>query len=204
MDFFTLAIIVSIAVYVLKRQEQRRCTRLLAEQLGRYQIEKLMGNLIEGYLRALGESDLQRREQVWALLEGTEKSLVEQFERFADEFSRIDVQQVRVSTLPLALPYVDRIYPQGAFDMREMVKIHARGLAAAQVFAAQEDDERRRRAFTLTAEIFLMQHSCHWFCKSLTVASVRLLGRHQTSYEQVLKSVSSATRDAYLRLIGKR
>lgn len=204
MDFFTLAIIVSIAVYVLKRQEQRRCTRLLAEQLGRYQIEKLMGNLIEGYLRALGESDLQRREQVWALLEGTEKSLVEQFERFADEFSRIDVQQVRVSTLPLALPYVDRIYPQGSFDMREMVKIHARGLAAAQVFAAQEDDERRRRAFTLTAEIFLMQHSCHWFCKSLTVASVRLLGRHQTSYEQVLKSVSSATRDAYLRLIGKR
>lgn len=204
MDFFTLAIIVSIAVYVLKRQEQRRCTRLLAEQLGRYQIEKLMGNLIEGYLRALGESDLQRREQIWALLDGTEKSLVEQFERFADEFSRLDVQQVRVSTLPLALPYVDRIYPQGTFDMREMVKIHARGMAAAQVFAAQNDDERRRRAFTLTAEIFLMQHSCHWFCKSLTVASVRLLGRHQTSYEQVLTSVSSATRDAYLRLIGKR
>jgi hypothetical protein len=83
------------------------------------------------------------------------------------------------------------------------VKIHARGLAAPQVFAAQDDDERRKRAFTLTAEIFLMQHSCHWFCKSLTVASVRLLARHQTAYEQVLASVSSATRDAYLRLIGR-
>ncbi|MCT9810494.1 hypothetical protein N0K08_07610 [Acidovorax sp. Be4] len=203
MDFFTLAIIVSIAIYVLKKQEQRRRTQLLAEYLGRYQIEKLMGGLVEGYLRALGESDLQRRTQVWALLESTEKSLAEQFQRFADDFSKVDAEQVRVSTLPLALPYVDRIYPRGTFDMREMVKIHARGLAAPQVFAAQDDDERRKRAFALTAEIFLMQHSCHWFCKSLTVASVRLLARHQTAYEQVLASVSSATRDAYLRLIGR-
>jgi len=204
MDIFTLAIIVTIAVYVLKRNDQRRRTRLLAEHLGRLQIEKLMGSLIEGYLRALGESDLQRRGQVWALLEGTEKSLAEQFQRFADDFARVDAEQVRVSTLPLALPYVERIYPQGSFDMREMVKIHARGMAAAQVFAAQGDEERRQRAFTLTAEIFLMQHSCHWFCKSLTVASVRLLARHQTSYEQVQAAVSPATRDAYLRLIGKR
>ena len=118
--------------------------------------------------------------------------------------AHVDAQQVRVSTLPLALPYIERVYPQGSFDMREMVKIHARGIAAAQVFAAQDDDERRRRAFMLTAEIFLMQHSCHWFCKSLTVASMRLLARHQTSYEQVLTSVSGSTRDAYLRLIGKR
>jgi len=203
MDFFTLAIIVSIAIYVLKKQEQRRRTQLLAEYLGRYQIEKLMGGLVEGYLRALGESDLQRRTQVWALLESTEKSLAEQFQRFADDFSKVDAEQVRVSTLPLALPYVDRIYPRGTFDMRELVKIHARGLAAPQVYAAQDDDERRKRAFTLTAEIFLMQHSCHWFCKSLTVASVRLLARHQTAYEQVLASVSSVTRDAYLRLIGR-
>ncbi|MEG1770355.1 MAG: hypothetical protein RR311_17910 [Comamonas sp.] len=204
MDFFTLAIIVTIAVYVLKRQDQKRRTRLLAEHLGRLQIEKLMGSLIEGYLRALGESDLQRRTQIWLLLEGTEKSLAEQFQRFAEQFSAVDEKEVRVSTLPLALPYIDRVYPQGTFDMREMIKIHARGIGAAQVYAAQDDDERRKRAFTLTAEIFLMQHSCHWFCKSLTVASMRVLARHQTSYEQVQTSVSSSTRDAYLRLIGKR
>lgn len=203
MDFFTLAIIVTIAIYVLKRQDQRRRTLLLAEQLGRFQIEKLMGSLIEGYLRALGESDLQRRSQVWTLLEGTEKSLAEQFQRFADDFSQVDEEQVRVSTLPLALPYVERLYPSGSFDMRELVKIHARGIAAGQVHAAIDDDERRQRAFMLTAEIFLMQHSCHWFCKSLTVASVRLLARHQTSYEQVQAAVSPATRDAYRRLIGK-
>ncbi len=204
MDFITLAIIVTIAVYVLKRNDQRRRTRLLAEHLGRLQIEKLMGSLIEGYLRALGESDPQRRAQVWALLESTEKSLAEQFQRFANDFARVDIDQVRVSTLPLALPYIERVYPQASFDMREMVQIHARGIAAAQVFAAQDDEERRRRAFMLSAEIFLMQHSCHWFCKSLTVASVRLLARHQTSYEQVQAAVAPATRDAYLRLIGKR
>lgn len=204
MDFFTLAIIVTIAVYVLKRQDQRRRTRLLAEYLGRLQIEKLMGSLIEGYLRALGESDLQRRTQIWALLEGTEKSLAEQFQRFAEDFARAPAEQVRVSTLPLALPYIERVYPQGSFDMRDMVKLHARGIGAIQVFAAQDDEERRRRAFMLTAEIFLMQHSCHWFCKSLTVASVRLLARHQSSYEQVLAAVSPATRETYLQLIGKR
>lgn len=204
MDFLTLAIIVTIAVYVLKRQDQRRRTRLLAEHLGRLQIEKLMGSLIEGYLRALGEADAQRRAQVWALLEGTEKSLSEQFQRFAEDFARAPAEEVRVSTLPLALPYVERIYPQGSFDMREMVKLHARAIAAVQVYAAQDEEERRRRAFMLTAEVFLMQHSCHWFCRSLTVASVRLLARHQTRYEQVLAAVAPATREAYLRLIGKR
>ena len=54
MDFFTVAIIVFIAIYLLKTQEQRRHTLLLAQYLGRFQIEKLMGGLIEGYLRALG------------------------------------------------------------------------------------------------------------------------------------------------------
>lgn len=203
MDFFTLAIIVTTVIYILKRKEQQRCTRLLAMHLGRLQIEKLMGNLIEGFLRALGENDPQRRAQVWTLLEGTERNLVEQFQRFANEFSGVEEAQARVSTLPVALPYVDRIYPRGTFDMRKMVQLHARGIAAAQVFAAQDDEDRRRRAFMLTAEILLMQHSCHWFCKSLTVASVRLLARHQTTYEQVLAAVAPATREDYLRLIGR-
>ena len=39
-----------------------------------------------------------------------------------------------------------------------------------------------------------MQHTCHWFCNSKTVASARLLARHQTTYEQVLASVTPETR----------
>jgi hypothetical protein len=26
--------------------------------------------------------------------------------------------------------------------------------------------QRKRRAFTMTAELMLMQHTCHWFCRS--------------------------------------
>ncbi|MBN9322028.1 MAG: hypothetical protein J0H24_08145, partial [Delftia acidovorans] len=104
MDFFTLAIIVFIAIYLLKTQQQRRHTLLLAQYLGRFQIEKLMGGLIEGYLRALGENDEQRRAQIWTVLDNTEANLVEQFQRFAKEMATADPQLTRVSTLPVALP----------------------------------------------------------------------------------------------------
>ncbi|MEG1734277.1 MAG: hypothetical protein RR283_04495, partial [Comamonas sp.] len=89
MDFLTLLIILTSVLYLLKKQEQRRNTQLLAQQLGRFQIEKLMGSLMEGYLRAVGEQDLQRRAQVWTVLESTESSLVSQFQRFADEFAQL-------------------------------------------------------------------------------------------------------------------
>ena len=62
---------------------------------------------------------------------------------------------------------------------------------------------RKRLAFTMTAELLLLQHTCHWFCKSRTIASMRLLARQKTSYEQVLQSVSAGTRAAYERLVGK-
>ena len=47
MDFLTLAIIVTTVLYVLKKQEQRQHTQLLAQHLARFQIEKLMANLME-------------------------------------------------------------------------------------------------------------------------------------------------------------
>jgi hypothetical protein len=48
-----------------------------------------------------------------------------------------------------------------------------------------------------------MQHTCHWYCRSKTVASARLLARHKTTYQQVLQSVSVGTRDAYLAMTGQ-
>ena len=60
----------------------------------------------------------------------------------------------------------------------------------------------RDRAYTMLAEMLLMQHSCHWFCKSKVVASARLLARHQTSHDQVLRSVTAETRQAYCVLTG--
>ena len=53
----------------------------------------------------------------------------------------------------------------------------------------------------LQAELFLMQHSCHWFCKSKFVASARMLARHQTAHAQLVASVAPATRNAYCALV---
>lgn len=204
MDFLTLAIIVTTVLYVLKKQEQRQHTQLLAQHLARFQIEKLMANLMEGYLRVIGEKDAQRRDQIWPVLANTESSLVSQFQRFADEFATLPAEQTRASTLPLALPYMTRVLPSVTMDVRETMKLHAQALAAARVGDAADEEERKRRAFTMTAELMLMQHTCHWFCRSRTVASMRLLARHKTAYEQVLQSVAPATLKAYDRLVKAR
>jgi hypothetical protein len=201
MDFLTLAIIVTTVLYVLKKQEQRQHTQLLAQHLARFQIEKLMANLMEGYLRVIGEKDAQRREQIWPVLANTESSLVSQFQRFADEFATLPAEQTRTSTLPLALPYMTRVLPSATMDVRETMKLHAQALAAARVGDAADEEERKRRAFTMTAELMLMQHTCHWFCRSRTVASMRLLARHKTAYEQVLQSVAPGTLKAYEKLM---
>ncbi|NIF83191.1 hypothetical protein F3J24_06720 [Comamonas sp. Tr-654] len=201
MDFLTLAIIVTTVLYVLKKQEQRQHTQLLAQHLARFQIEKLMANLMEGYLRVIGEKDAQRREQIWPVLANTESSLVSQFQRFAEEFATLPAEQTRASTLPLALPYMTRVLPSATMDVREAMKLHAQALAAARVGDAADEEERKRLAFTMTAELMLMQHTCHWFCRSRTVASMRLLARHKTAYEQVLQSVAPGTLKAYEKLM---
>jgi hypothetical protein len=74
MDWFTLFLVVSVALYLLKVQEQRQRVLLLASFLGGTQIEKLLGTLMDGYLRAAGEQDPQRQAQVWAVLAQNEES----------------------------------------------------------------------------------------------------------------------------------
>lgn len=200
MDFFLLALFAGFAFHIVKTHDQRRRIGLLGSVLGQYQIEKLMETVTEGYLRALGEKDLARRDQIWQLLASAETSLSDQFSRFAQEFARLDASLTRVSRFPVALPWVDRLLPAFTFDLRELFKIHARGLA--QAAQAQGGLSQRDRAYRLSAELFLMQHSCHWFCKSKAVASARLLRRHQTSHAQVLAAVSPETRRAYLALVA--
>ena len=53
------------------------------------------------------------------------------------------------------------------------------------------------------AELLLMQHTCHWFCRSFVVASARLLAQHQTHYQQALAAVSPETRSAYQALVAR-
>lgn len=191
---------VAAAYFWAKRTDQQQRIALLGSVLSRYDIEKLMESLTDGYLRALGEDDAERQIQVWSYLEVQEQTLSEQFAAFAAEFSTQDAAATRISSLPIAIPYAARWWPAASFDAREVFALHARGLA--QVVENRAGLNAKRKAFTLSAELFLMQHTCHWYCRSRSVASARLLARHKTSYDQVLQSVSPATRDAYRNLVG--
>ena len=199
MDILILASLVAILMFTLKSRDQRTRIGLLAHHLGQYQIEKLMETLTQGYQRALGESDLERRGQIWHLLATTEAQLAEQFSRFATGFARVEEANARASTLPVAIPYATKLLPSATFDVRKAFVIHAQGISEA--VANDMQCSPRDKAFTLSAELFLMQHTCHWFCRSKPVASARLLMQHQTRYEQVLASVSKQTRKAYNALL---
>ena len=200
MDFFLVLALGATGAYVLNHQQQRRRIALLARQLQPYQIERLMETLTQGYLRAMGEQGDERRQQVLSLLAESEAQLSEQFERFVDDFRRVPTALARVSRLPLGLPFATQLFPAASFDMREALAIHAGGIARA----ARNEGRLapRDRAFVMTAELLLMQHSCHWFCKSKTVATARMLARHQTPHAQLVSSVSPETRRAYLALTG--
>ena len=201
MEILTLVALIAIGAYILKSREQRQRIALLGSHLGRYQIEKLMESLTQGYLRCLGEDDPERRQQIWRLLDATEEKLSAEFDSFAAEFSRVGEVQARVSKFPLAIPYAQKIFPGATFDLRQALSIHARGIAGVMRNELQRTP--KAKAFTMSAELFLMQHTCHWFCKSKTVASARMLARHQTSYDQLLDAVSPETRNAYRRLTGQ-
>ena len=200
MDSLFLAALFAFGLYFLKMKDQRRRVVLLATQLGQFQIEKLMETLTSGYLRALGEADAARREQIWQLLDTNEAQLVEQFKRFSADFAKVDEALTRVSLIPVAVPFADQLFPKATFDLRRAIAIHAEGLADACRNEVQRS--HRDKAFTVSAELFLMQHTCHWFCRSKTTASARLLARHQTPYAQVVASVGTRTRQAYSALVG--
>ena len=204
--FFVTALALALAWMFKTRAERVRIARL-ATHLRQYDIEKLMETLSEGYVRAIGEEDAQRRQAIWALLEPSERKICEQFSQFALRFgqdSEADSRVMRpawpVSALLLWLaPVFPRLLERHSFDMRRLLALHAQALIqAAQATQLPASD----KAFTLLAELMLMQHSCHWFCKSRQVASARLLLRHQTPYAKVLSSVAPDTLKAYRALTG--
>jgi hypothetical protein len=201
MEIFVLALVMAFVGFTFQARDERQRIALLASYLEHYQLEKLMETLTQGYMRALGEQDLARQAQIWSMLTSTENALCEQFKRFVADFSRVASDDARVSKLPLSIFYTGKLFPQSTFDLRKAFSIHAHGITAAVANASQHD--ARGKAYTLLAEIFLMQHTCHWFCKSKAVASARLVMRHQTPYTKVLESVAPSTRNAYCALIAR-
>lgn len=192
---FIASLLVFGILFSTNSHQQRQRVALLASHLGPLHIEKLMETLTQGYLRALGEPDAARQAQVFAVLAPSEEQLSNQLAQLAQGFAAVPPEQARASNLPVSLPYAAALLPAATFDMRKLLAVHANGVARA--LQANGGVAPRDRAFRVSAELFLLQHSCHWFCKSSTVASARMQARHQTSYAQVLAAVSPETRRAY-------
>jgi hypothetical protein len=201
MEIAVLVMILAFVGYTFQARDERRRIGLLAHYLGQYQIEKLMETLTEGYMRALGEPDLQRQAQIWSILTTTETALCEQFRRFVVDLAKLDGDAARVSKLPLSIYFTAKLLPNESFDLRKMLSIHARGID--QAVANNSQCSAKDKAFTVLAEMFLMQHTCHWYCKSKAVASTRMVLRHQTPYAKVLESVAPDTRKAYCALAAR-
>ena len=200
MESFTLMVAVATVVYLLNARDQKRRIALLQSHLGNQKIEKLMEDLTQGYLRALGETDAERQNQIWNLLASSEQVLSKQFKQFVAEFASVDEAQARVSKLAFSLPFASTLFPAATVDLRKLLSIHAQGIANAADNTRHESP--KGKAFSMTGELFLMQHTCHWFCRSKTVASARMQTRHQTSYAKLLASVAPDTRKAYVALLA--
>ena len=197
MEFLSLLLILATGIHWLNTQGQRKRTALLAEQLRPYQIEKHMEQLTGAYMRALGETEPERQLQILQLQEQAEQQLASEFQNLAREFAKLPAPVTRA--FKVALPFIDQLSPKASFDMRRMLEVHAEGIQRTvnnlQGFSPKE------RSFRMMGEMFLMQHSCHWFCKSKTIASARMLTQHQTRYEQALDGVAPETRKAYLAVV---
>jgi hypothetical protein len=195
-DFLLLLPIALAALWITRARQQQRRIAILARYLHGHDIEKHIETLSQGYLRALGESDPTRSEQVWGVLRGTEDVLSRQVSKLAEDFAGVEPTATRVSKFPIWLPRSPAL--DRSFDMREALRIHAHGICRA---IEQQGASPKDRAFAILAEMLLMQHTCHWYCRSKSVASARMLASHQTSHEQLVAGVLPQTRQAYLGLV---
>lgn len=180
----------------LRLRYQRAHISLLGKHLAPLQLERHMETLTEGYTRAIHEDSQIRQLQVLESFAATEEAVAAQVRTLADGMQTEPKEAVSMGAISICLPYIERFFPAMTRDFRRLLQIHAAGLR--YVVDNPENLDAKSRAFHLCAELFLFQHSCHWFCKSRTVADARLMLRHQVEHRKVLDSVSEPTRSAYL------
>lgn len=197
MDIAFTLLMALAAWQILRVRYQRARIALLGRHLANLQLERHMETLTQGYTRAIHEDDESRQLQVLATFSQTERAVAAQLQSLADSFQKEDALASGMGVLPFCIPYVERFLPGLTRDFRELLNIHASGLRHVVDTEGQQDP--KDRAYHLSAELYLFQHSCHWFCKSRSVADARLMLRHQVQHPKVLDSVSDATRSAYLR-----
>lgn len=196
MDIAITLLIVAIAWQAVRIRYQRGRIALLGGHLANLQLERHMETLTQGYLRAIHEQDESRQLQVLDTFASTEQAVAAQAKTLADSMQKESPQATAMSTLPFCVPYAE-LFVSGTRDFRALLQIHAAGLR--HVVDNEAGWDPKTRAFHLSAELYLLQHSCHWYCKSRNTADARLLMRHQVNRKEALASVSEVTREAYRR-----
>lgn len=197
MDIALTLLMVFVAWQALRVHYQRTHIALLGRHLATLQLERHMETLTQGYTRAIHEEDKARQLQVLETYAQTERAVAAQVQSLADAIQEESALATSMGTLPFCLPYAERFLPTLTRDLRKLLYIHAAGLR--HVVDNEGDWDPINRAYHLSAELYLFQHSCHWFCKSRAVADARLALRHQVQHQKVLESVSAVTNAAYLR-----
>jgi hypothetical protein len=197
MDIAFTLLMVAAVWQILRVRYQRAHIALLGSHLANLQIERHMETLTQGYTRAIHEESESRQLQVLETYAQTERIVASQVQALANSMQKESRDATRICTLSFCLPYAERFLPSATRDFRQLLRIHAAGLR--HVVDNVEQWDPKSRAYHLSAELYLLQHSCHWFCKSRSIADARLMLRHQVQHQKVLDSVSSVTRDAYLR-----
>lgn len=198
MDVSFWILVGAVCAFFYNRYDQARRVLMLRAQLQPYQLEQLMQTLLEGYLRAQGEADEERQRSIWQVMEGHETLVVSQLQRLASDTALLKGPLGRVSRLPLLLPGVTSWWPKACFELSQALRIHADGVT--HVAHNADGLSPRDKAFRMTAELLLFQHTCHWYCRSRTTASTRLVARHQTSHAQALAAASPATREGLMAI----
>jgi len=198
MDFFLILLLVAIAWHVLRVRYQRARIAFLARHLANMNLERHMETLTQGYTRAIHEDSESRQRQVLDTFLQTEGAVVTNVASLAQAMQKETAADTAMCPLPFCVPYVERFAPASTLrDFRALLHIHASGLRTAIVNDAGRDP--KTRAFHIAAELYLLQHSCHWFCKSRGVADARLMLRHKVEHKKVIESVTASTRSSYER-----
>lgn len=202
MDAVILLLAVAVIWRVLSARYQKAHIALLARHLAHHQLERHMETLTQGYTRAIQADSESRQLQILETFAQTERAVASQAQAVATSLQQESLQNTSLGIWPMCIPYAERFAPSITRDFRELFQIHAQGLRYVIDNAAAWNP--KERAYHLSAELYLLQHSCHWFCKSRGIANARLQLRHKVEYQKVVDSVSETTRSAYLRcLAGK-
>ncbi|WP_323016650.1 hypothetical protein [Castellaniella sp.] len=197
MDFVLILLAIVVTWRLLCLRYQRTHIALLGRHLASLQLERHMETLTQGYTRAIHEKDEARQLQVLDTFAPTERAVATQIQSLADAMQQENTQATRMGVLPFCVPHIEQFLPASTRDFRTLLHIHAAGLR--RVVDNKDCWTPKDRAYHLSAELYLFQHSCHWFCKSRAVADARLMLRHQVQHQKALEAVSAETRAAYLR-----